>query len=334
MSPFVTVVVTTYNQERFIAAAIQSVLAQTYRDYELVVVDDGSTDDTPHRVAAFGDDIVFIRQNNQGVAASRNTGIRHARGTLLAFLDGDDLWQREKLAHHVTAASRHPRSGLIVVDGVKFTGPTILHESLCPPFVAALFEGRESVTLRCYEHLLRGNLIATTSQVLIPRAVLDDVGLSDPRLPISSDWDLYIRIAASYDITFLAKNLVGWRYLESSASGPEQLRPLRWGLDQIAILKKHLRCAPREFRPLIRGLLADALTETAHQTYYYGRESDAAWARRHLLALLRRHPFSPVSAACLLALCLPHPLVRLTRRTVRAAIGRPSITNHQPDRRS
>ena len=268
------------------------------------------------------------------MAASRNTGVRHASGTLLAFLDGDDLWQREKLAHHVTAANKHPRSGLIVVDGVKFTGPTVLLESLYPPYVAALFEGRESVTLRCYERLLRINLIATTSQILIPRAVLDDVGFSDPRLPVSSDWDLYIRIAASYDITFLAKNLVGWRYLETSASGPEGLRPLRWGLDQIAILEKHLRCAPREFRPLIRGLLAEALTETAHQTYCYGRESNAAWARRHLLGILRRHPFSAVPAACLLALCLPHPLVRLTRRTVRATIGRPSNASPQPDRRS
>jgi glycosyltransferase involved in cell wall biosynthesis len=197
MPPLVSVIVTAYNHERYIAAAIQSVIDQTYHDYELIVVDDGSTDGTSDRVLAFADDILLVRQENQGIAASRNTGIRHARGQLLAFLDGDDLWEPDKLAHHVAAAKSRPRSGLIVADGVQFSGDTILHGSLFPPQVATLFGGCDSVTLRCYERLLRGNLISTTSQVLIPRAVLDDVGLSDPRLSIASDWDLYIRIAAS-----------------------------------------------------------------------------------------------------------------------------------------
>jgi glycosyltransferase involved in cell wall biosynthesis len=324
MPPLVSVIVTAYNQERYIAETIQSVLDQTYHDYEVIVVDDGSSDGTADRVSAFSDRVRYIPQENQGVAGSRNTGIRHARGQLLAFLDGDDFWEPEKLAHHVGAARSHPQSGLIVVDGVQFSGPAILHASLFPPQVTMLLGGRESVTLGCYERLLRGNVIASTSQVLIPRVVLDEVGLSDPRLPVSSDWDLYIRIAARYEITFLHKRLVRWRYLETSASGPEHLRPLRWAVDHIAILKKHLRSAPGEYRPLVRALLRQKIAETADQTYWYGRQSDTVWARRHLLTLLRQHPFSPVFSAFLLALYLPRPLVHLVGRTLRATIRRPS----------
>jgi glycosyltransferase involved in cell wall biosynthesis len=320
MPPLVSVIVTAYNHEQYIADTIQSVLGQTFRDYEVIVVDDGSTDGTAEQVAAFTDRVRYLRQENQGVAGSRNTGIRAARGQLLTFLDGDDLWEPEKLAEHVAAAGDHPRSGVIVVDGVQFSGAAILHESLFPPEVVTLLGGRESVTLRCYERLLRGNLISSTSQVLIPRGVLDEVGLSDTRLPVSSDWDLYIRIAAAHEITFVRKRLVRWRYLETSASGPQQLRPLRWAVDHIAILKKHRRCARSEHRPLIRELLRAKTAETADQTYWYGRQSDPVWARRHLLTLLRQHPFSPVLVAFLLASYLPRPLVRLVGRTLRATM--------------
>lgn len=336
MPPPVSVIVTTYNHERYIAAAIQSVLDQTYQDYELIVVDDGSTDDTGDRVLAVSDDIYLIRQRNQGVAASRNTGIRHARGQFLAFLDGDDLWEPDKLAHQIAAAQSRPRSGLIVANGVQFSGNLILQESLFPPQVVGLLGGRESVTLSCYERLLHGNLIYTTSQVLVPRAVFDESGLSDPQLPIASDWDLYIRIAASYDITFLQKSLVRWRYLETSASGPEYLRRFRWASDEIAILKKHRRSAPPEYRALIQTLLAEKVTETADQMYWYGRQTRAAWARRHLLALLRQNPSSLEVAVLLLAMCLPRPVVHFAGRMLPASIRRRSLTReserHSPRR--
>jgi glycosyltransferase involved in cell wall biosynthesis len=324
MPPLVSVIVTTYNHERHIAATLQSVFTQTYPDYELIVVDDGSTDSTGARVSAFRDRLRLVRQENQGVAASRNTGIQQARGQLLAFLDGDDLWEPDKLAQQVAAAERQPRSGLIAVDGVQFSGDTIRYDSLFPPQITTLFGSDDSLTLSCYERMLHRNLISTTSQVLVPRAVLEDVGLGDPRFPIASDWDLYIRIAASYHITFLRKSLVRWRYLETSASGPEEIRRFRWALDHIAILKKHRGSVPTQYRPLIRALLAQKLRETAEQTYWYGRQSDAAWARGHLLTLLRQNRSSGATAVFLLALCLPHPLVHLAGRAFRATMRRAS----------
>jgi hypothetical protein len=317
MPPRVSVIITTYNHEAFIAEAVQSVMDQTYTDYELIVVDDGSVDGTLEAVSRFGRKVSLIRQPNQGVAASRNTGIQHARGELVAFLDGDDLWEADKLECQVAAAGEHPASGLIAVDGVKFSGSSILYQSLLAPSVSELLSDRKSVTLRCYEGLLRGNLISTTSQVMIPRHVFDAVGLSDSTFPLSSDRDLYIRIAARYEMTFVGRRLTRWRYLHTSASGPEELRGLRWAVDGMAILKKHQRCALPKYRPLIRALLRDELLAAARTAYYHGLETDRALARRYLFALLLKNPTSAIPASFLLGLYSPRFVNRVFGRTLR-----------------
>src|SRR4051794_10354756 len=96
MNPTVSVIVPAYNYERYLSLAIESALAQTHSPLEVIVVDDGSTDDTPRVLAAYGDRIRAIRQPNQGAGAARNTGIAASRGDYLAFLDSDDLWRRDK----------------------------------------------------------------------------------------------------------------------------------------------------------------------------------------------------------------------------------------------
>ena len=125
MTPFVTVVIATYNQAWCIHDTIESVLAQTYRHFEIVVVDDGSTDETAERVRSFGTIVTYLRHDKNhgrhtGGWAARNTGIATAQGDFIAFLDGDDLWEPEKLEAQVQAAGAHPDSGLIAVDGILF----------------------------------------------------------------------------------------------------------------------------------------------------------------------------------------------------------------------
>ena len=313
----VSVIITTYNHEAFIADAVQSVLSQSYADYELIVVDDGSADGTLEQLSRFGETIRLIRQPNQGVAASRNTGIQHARGELLAFLDGDDVWEPDKLEWQVAAAAAHPASGLIAVDGVQFSGPAVLHQSLLAPWVSGLLSDRRSVTLRCYEQLLRQNPIWTTSQIMVPRHVFDVVGLSDSTFPLSSDWDLYIRIAARYEMTFVGRRLTRWRYLHTSASGPQELRGLRWAADDIAILRKHLRCALPAYRRLIRGALRREILTAASTAYYRGLESDRTMARRYLLALLRNNLPSLIPAPFLVGLYSPRLVTRFVGKTLR-----------------
>lgn len=321
MAPTVSVVITTYNQVGYIAATIASVLAQTYRDLEVVLVDDGSTDGTEAAVGPYRSYLKYIRQPNRGVAAARNTGISRAKGRILAFLDGDDLWEPEKLWRQLEVAEAHAGSGLIVADGIEFGPDGVIRESLLNPSIVPLFYGGDTLTLRCYHELIRQNLITTTSQVMVPKSVIDRIGLSDERFAVSSDWDLYLRIAAEYDVTFLKARLVRYRYLPTSASGPRALRSFRWGLDEIRVLRKHVRLAAPESRAVVKNELARRTRSIAEEAYYYAMGANRSWARGYLFNVVRGNPTSLSAAAYLVAACTPRALTSRFGRLLRRVVG-------------
>ena len=330
MTPRVSVVLTTYNQQAYIREAVEAALRQTFASREVLVVDDGSTDETESLLAPYRDQITYIRQSNQGVAGSRNTGVLHARGELVAFLDGDDLWHPKKLEVQVAAADREPRCGLIAVNGEEFSGDVVLRASLFARRIEAGFPpDRSGLTLDCYAALLEGNVIATVSQVMIRKRVLDEIGLSDTRRKLSSDWDLYLRIAARYTFAFVNEPLVRWRYVPTGASGPEAVRGLRWTLDDLEILKDRLRDAPSSFAPVIRDELARRRASAMWGAYHYGRQHGRFPALRYLYKLFRKNPTHGRILAYLVALSLPQSLVRRLRQNVRRAHWR--STAHAKD---
>lgn len=115
--PKVSVVIPTYNRGYIVREAIESVLAQTFGDFEVIVVDDGSADDTAEKIAAIRDSRVrYIRQSNAGVSAARNRGVAEARGEIISFLDSDDLWKPEKLTHEVRFLEEHPEVPAVFGD--------------------------------------------------------------------------------------------------------------------------------------------------------------------------------------------------------------------------
>lgn len=116
MSPHVSVIIPTYNRAELVSAAVESVLRQTYRDFEIVVVDDGSTDDTEQRLCRLGGPIVYVKQDNAGVNAARNNGLRVAQGEYIAFLDNDDLWLENKLALQVALLEHYSEAGFLFSD--------------------------------------------------------------------------------------------------------------------------------------------------------------------------------------------------------------------------
>ncbi len=284
MKPSVSVVITTYNQAPYIVETVLSALNQTYRDREVIVVDDGSTDETGARLAPFRDRVTLVRQENQGVAASRNTGVRSAKGELIAFLDGDDLWEPDKLDVQVAAYQAHPRSGLIAVDACMFSGTEVLLTSTLPWNTTLFASEGEASTGRFYDDLLTGPFIFTTSQVMIPARVLDAVGPSDGRFKYASDYDLYLRIASRYDITFVPQILTRWRYLPTSASGPSDLRRFRYLAEDVAVLKKHLSITTRAYRPLVRQIMHKK-TFVASRDAYHCHRHDRRWCRNYLMDL-------------------------------------------------
>jgi glycosyltransferase involved in cell wall biosynthesis len=173
--PLVSVIIPVYNGARFISEAIQSVCKQNYEPLEIIIVDDGSTDDTPSVVRSFKD-IRYIHQENQGVAVARNTGIENSRGELIAFLDADDYWTDNKLNIQVECLLRNPHVGYTL--GMQ---KNYLESGIERPFWL-----RE-------EHLL-GEHIGFLPTMLIRRQIFDKVGLFNTDFKITEDVEWFSRI--------------------------------------------------------------------------------------------------------------------------------------------
>lgn len=281
--PLVSVVVTFHNQAEFVGSALDGVLAQTYRAFEVIVVDDGSTDDTLNACAAYGDRITVIHQENVGPSGARNSGLRRTRGSLVTFLDGDDIWAPEKLEIQVELARRHPQSGLVAVDGVAFSSAGITANTLYGVELVRLLQtshGR-SFTARCYDMLLDGkfSIISTPSQVMVPSAVFQEVGVWDPRFRVSADYELYLRIAAHWPFTFSKEALVGYRINPAGLSGPEPARAFSWVEDKPAIFRS---IAGGDRRRAAR-LISELARETARNAYRLGTQGQRRFAHRFLM---------------------------------------------------
>lgn len=198
----ISVIIPTYNYGRFIREAIDSVLAQTYPVAEIIVVDDGSTDDTLKILAGFGNRIVTVVQNNAGAAAARNRGMAVARGDYLAFLDSDDLWLREKTEKQIALFEADPDLGLVHcgAERVDAAGKTLSVE----------LSGLEGWVARQLIVLGHG-LVAVGSSMMVPRRVAEEIGGFDSRLPACEDGDFCYRVALRYRFGFVPEPLVRYR---------------------------------------------------------------------------------------------------------------------------
>jgi glycosyltransferase involved in cell wall biosynthesis len=127
-TPLVSVIVPTYNYAEFIGEAIKSVLDQTIQDFEILVIDDGSTDNTKEVVLSFGDKVRYFYQSQQGPAKARNKGIVESKGEYIAFLDADDVWLPSKLEKQVNLFRSNPKLGMVVTDNFLFDDAGIYRE--------------------------------------------------------------------------------------------------------------------------------------------------------------------------------------------------------------
>lgn len=205
----VSVVIPNYNHTRFISEAIHSVLAQTYRSFEIIVVDDGSTDNCREVVACFGNQVCYIWQENQGLAGARNTGIRAARGELIGLLDADDQWIPGYLETMVSLATQHPKAAVYYccAQGMDVDG----HD------LPQIFGGPVLSPEMMYPTLLRANYLIP-STILIRRSVIMAAGLFDQKLRSCEDWDLWLRILPGKVIVGTSERLVRYRLHGSSLS--------------------------------------------------------------------------------------------------------------------
>lgn len=196
MNPLVSVVIPAYNASGFIAETLESVVGQTYRPLEIIVVDDGSKDGTPEVVERFADQGVrLIRQENAGPSAARNRGIETSTGTYIAFLDADDLWLPEKIARQVEVMEQHPDMGLLFGDMVNF-GPTgrepVSHFE--KNGLGAGYFGDSLWMTDAFLKIFENNVIPTPA-VLVRADLLARTGGFDERFRFSEDYLLWLRCA-------------------------------------------------------------------------------------------------------------------------------------------
>jgi glycosyltransferase involved in cell wall biosynthesis len=228
-SPSVSVIIPAYNYGRFVRRTIESVQAQSYADWECIVVDDGSTDDTEEVVTPLlqaDRRIKFVKQKNAGLAAARNAGLAKSAGEYLQFLDADDLIEANKLEHQVNFLEQHPEVDIVFGEARYFRSGhederrfSQYDEDL--PWVGQVSGTGGSVLLR----LLANNLMVVSGP-LLRRSVIDDVGLFEGVVKGIEDWDYWVRCAAAgkifhYDDAEGARTLI--RFHDNSMSTDARL---------------------------------------------------------------------------------------------------------------
>ena len=216
----VSVVIPTYNSGPLVKQAVESVLAQSYPAAQIIVVDDGSTDDTRQQMRAFDGRIEYVRQPNARVAAARNHGLLRATGDAVAFLDADDYWHPEKLSRQIAVLSERPEIGLLATDCFDWPGPL-------PECQDSDARGIDIVPL---ERLLVCNTL-TTSSIMVRRSVLEQAGRFDTDLFGPEDYDLWLRCSRLAPAAVLRQPLTGYR--DTSGSVGKQADTMRRGLLRI-----------------------------------------------------------------------------------------------------
>ncbi len=305
MTPAVSVIVSTYNYGHYLAEALTSVLHQTFADFELIVIDDGSTDNTAAVVKPFLADprVHYYRIEHAGQSTAKNVGLRRARAPLVAFLDADDLWLPHKLDRQVALYQADPSLG------VAYSRRLLIDE-----------QGRELVFREpklhrgmVLEAMFRDNFVCFSS-AMVRRSVFDAAGFFDETLPLAIDYDLWLRVAPRYRFDYVDEPLVKYRTGHANLSRRAEERLLtalgimnrflnEYGGKQV--LKRHW----------VRRAKAEIYLSLALTARQRSRLAALPW---YLRALVLSLGFG-VAWKGLLSLPFPERLYR----TVRRALGRP-----------
>jgi glycosyltransferase involved in cell wall biosynthesis len=263
--PQVSVIIPAYNSEAYVCQAISSALASRDVGLEVIVIDDGSTDDTWQVLEGFGSAIRKARQSTGGPYKARNLGARLARGQWLAFLDADDDWAPEKLAKQLALAD--DQVGLIYTDRVNFGDLSRVKERQSDS--VALWDGD------VFERLLLGNFI-TLSSVLVRKSTFDRLGGFSEEHQGVQDWDLWLRYAADGGIVRLCREpLTRYRLHDSQMSNNLEAR----ARDRVAVIR-HALSSPRSIgvrRSVVRRAFANSWEIAAWQSAVSRRWTAVRW---------------------------------------------------------
>jgi glycosyltransferase involved in cell wall biosynthesis len=238
--PLVSAIIPTFNRAAFVGRAIDSALDQTWPNVEVIVTDDGSTDNTAGVLAGYGDRIRVVSQRNQGLSAARNAAIEASSGSFLALLDDDDEWLPERLAVQMPYMLDNANAGLV-------GGSAVVIDTAGKPLPRrrAVRSGVEHVA---FEALFPANQINCPT-ALIRRSVMDSVGPFDTTLPYAEDYDMWLRIAAVHQVIVVPQQVARYRIWQGNKSGEHNANIALW-------VECHLRIRERCLleHPALRAL--------------------------------------------------------------------------------
>jgi glycosyltransferase involved in cell wall biosynthesis len=276
-SPRVSVVIPAYNAAWCVARAIDSVLAQTCGDYELVVVDDGSTDETASVVARYGDRVRFVRQANGGLSSARNAGIKAARGEYVAFLDADDWWMPQKLERQLALLRERP-DAVFCSTAARLVNPQSepIGEWRCTRDAGSTLEAIFATN---------AHVPGSGSAVVARRQALVDAGGFDERLASLEDIDMWMRLASRGPFHCIDEPLAV--ILKRPGSMSRHLDVMRNAAIDVMNKNRHL-LPPRKRGAFWRHAYAGMLTDYAKWEHREGRTREAV---RHLAEVLLLAPF-------------------------------------------
>ena len=228
----VSVIIPVYNGAKFIKNAIDSVIGQTNQNFEIIVIDDGSIDNTPNILKGYGDKIKYNTQENKGQASAINKGLKMSEGEYIAYLDSDDMYYPEKLEEQLQYFHNHPDVSLVYSDRYHIDSSA---------------KNISLVQSRQLDHFLflQENRLSRSS-VMHRRKCLDEVGVFDNCISGSDDWDMWIRMSEKYKFGYINKPLIKYRIHENNLS---QTRPNRLNHNRWTRMKIIQKCYYRRGKP-------------------------------------------------------------------------------------
>jgi glycosyltransferase involved in cell wall biosynthesis len=307
----ISVVIPTYNADLFIGEAVESVRRQGTSVQEIIIVDDGSTDNTAEIVAALGSDIRYERQENAGPSAARNLGIKLASAPLIAFLDADDVWTSNKIAQQLAVFGVHPDVGLVASDMAETdaVGTMITPSVLAAHNLLVFFQRLDGTPVpQALRRLVEKNFIPTGT-VIARRSLLLDLGGFQPDIRYGEDLELWARIAACTPIVCLPHvHMLRRQHGANATQATERMLG-----DLVKVMKNLRESCGDELRA--QGSDPDAIVANAFfdLAYWYFAAGNLKAARD---AFLNSQSFKPSLKAAMYAAVsyLPAPMVRALRR--------------------
>lgn len=199
MTDLISVIIPTYNRSSVLIRAIDSVLKQTYKNFELIIVDDGSTDETEECLSSFikSQSLQYYKKTNGGVASARNYGVKHASGTWLAFLDSDDEWLPEKLTEQMKYLAQNPHLSIAYTEEIWIRNSIRVNQK----------KSHQKFGGRIFDKCLEQCLIAPSS-VIMTRKLFDEFQGFDENYIVCEDYDLWLKISSAHEIGFIDQALI------------------------------------------------------------------------------------------------------------------------------